>query len=60
MPEDNVFNRCAVGMRGERVVILRFRAELSKLEALNLAAWIVALADDDDEFKNLLQAVRNT
>jgi hypothetical protein len=41
-------------------VILRFRAELSKPEALNLAAWIVALADDDDEFKDLLQAVKNT
>lgn len=58
--DDNTFNRCGVGMRGERVVILRFRAELSKREAVNLAAWIVALADEDEEFKRLLQAVRNT
>ena len=60
MDEDDVFNRCGVAMRGERVLILSLRAEMSKQEALNLAAWLVALADDDGEFKTLLQAVRNT
>jgi len=34
-----------VGQRGDMVVILRFQRELTKEEALNLAAWLVLLAD---------------
>jgi hypothetical protein len=57
----DTFNRFGVGMRGgERMVILRFHAELSKREAVNLAAWLVAVAGEDDEFKRVLQAARNT
>lgn len=32
---------------------------LSKAEALNLAAYLVALADDDGDFAELLEAVMN-
>ncbi len=62
MNDDDVdtMNRQGVGMRGERVVILSLRADFSKGEALNLAAWIVALADEDGAFARLLRAVRNT
>lgn len=55
------FNRYGVGRRGARIVIMGLRAELSKDEALNLAAWLVALAEEHDgEFAGLLEAVRNT
>lgn len=57
----DTLNRSLVGVRGDRVVIGRFRAELSKAEALNLAAWLVALAEDEDHaFGPVLEAVRNT
>lgn len=46
-------NRFLVGARGDSVIIMRRpNAELSKEDALNLAAWLVALADPDgEEFK---------
>lgn len=55
-------NLYGVGLRGERVVILRLRAELSKREALNLAAHLAALAEEDDleRFNRLLHAVRES
>ena len=56
----DTFNRCGVGRRGDRVVILRFRAEMSTREAVNLAAWLMALTGEDDEFTRVLQAARNT
>lgn len=33
---------------------------LSKRDALNLAAWLVALADDEDQFQHVLDAVKST
>jgi len=47
-----------VAVRGDRIAVLLAYQELSKAEALNLAAWLVALADDDDEFPELLDAVQ--
>ena len=61
MPEINTVNDSIVGARGDRVVILNPRREMSKDEALRLAAWIVALAsDDDEEWEALLKAVQST
>jgi hypothetical protein len=53
-------NDSLVGILGDGIVIAKMRPRLTKAEALRLAAWIVAIADDDDEFPKLLQAVQNT
>jgi hypothetical protein len=59
--DDLTFNRFGVGMRDrDRIVVLRLRAEMSRSEAVNLAAWLVALTDEDDEFKRILQAARDS
>ena len=60
-------NNFLVGLLGNKVVIQRnvgWRA-LTKQEALNLAAWLVVLADDyfwevDSEWRKTLEAVLNT
>lgn len=61
IPIENLF---LVARIGENVVILaadpmRLRP-LPRDYALNLAAWLVALADDDAEFPALLERVRGT
>jgi len=59
-------NRFMVGVFRDDLVFLRpVPQKLSKDDALNLAAWIVALADDsggddDGDFQALLKAIRNT
>ena len=53
-------NKQLVGVRGETVVIQHSPYRLSKADALNVAAWLVALADDNNEFPAILEAVRNT
>ena len=35
-------------------------ATISKADALLLAAWLVAVADRNDEFPKILEAVQNT
>jgi hypothetical protein len=42
------------------ILVFGMSSVLSREKALRLAAWIVALADDRDEFPALLEAVRNT
>jgi hypothetical protein len=59
----NVTNKFLVGVRGDNaLVIAKLRPDylLTKANALNLAAWLVALADDNDEFPALLRAIQNT
>lgn len=58
----STLNLFFVGATSDQVVISRLPAApvLSKPEALNLAAWLVATADDDDEFAALLERVRGT
>lgn len=59
MPKIYTFNACMVGVQGDCVVMLRPPqpgALLSKEQALQLAAWIVCLADmpaedEDPEYK---------
>ncbi len=53
-------NRMFVGLQGDDVTILKLSARVTRRDALNLAAWLVAVADDDDEFDALLAAVRAT
>ena len=54
-------NKFLVGMRGDGLLVLYIPVRiLRKSDALNLAAWLVAMADDNDEFPALLEAVRNT
>ena len=52
-------NHFTVETQGNDLVSLRLGLRLSKTEAMNLAAWLVALADDNDEFPALLEAVKN-
>jgi hypothetical protein len=60
VPEDgpDTTNDSFVGVQGDRIVILRPRARMTKPEALRLAAWLVVLADEDQQFSVLLDAVR--
>lgn len=54
-------NHFWVGARGEEIVIARpIRGALTKEAALNLAAWLVVLADDEDKFPDLLRDVLGT
>ena len=61
MPEINTMNDFFVGILGDDLVFLKpVPTRIPKGAAMRLAAWIAALADDDDEFDDLLDAVRNT
>ena len=50
----------AVSMQGDTVVIMRRGIRLTQEEALNLAAWLVALADSNGRFQEVLNAVLDT
>ena len=61
--EISIANKSLVGVAADGIAILRIRDRLSKEDALNLAAWIVALADDSDDnitFMRLLERVQGT
>lgn len=59
-PEDvDTTNDCFVGVQGDSIVFLRSPNKLSKQRALVLAAWIVCLADDNDDFGTVLEAVQS-
>lgn len=54
------FNRYFVGARGEKVVIMTHPGEMTKEQAFNLAAWLVAVATPlpgDLEFGDMIEAV---
>ncbi len=54
-------NKYMVGVSGAQIVMLRPpRGTITKSDALNLAAWLVALSDDNDKFPAILEAVQNT
>jgi hypothetical protein len=53
-------NEYMVGVHGERIVIMKPPARLSKAQALVLAAYLVALADDNQDFPAVLEGVQNT
>lgn len=54
-----VWNRCAVGVRGDQVVVLLPPLTMTKPEALAFAANLVAIADDYNEFPTVLEAVQD-
>lgn len=60
--EIDTSNICMVGMRGETVVILIPRQELTQKQAIAHAAYLVLMAGDYDatEFAKVFEAVRNT
>jgi hypothetical protein len=53
-------NLFRVGVIGGDLVVLRPFSRLTRAEALNLAAYLVALADTKEEFPALLKAVLDT
>lgn len=57
----DIGNDQLVGIQGgERIVILNPKITMTKREALVHAAWLVAIADDNDEFSAILEEVNNT
>ena len=51
----------ATDAAGERVVLCPTGGAVSRAEALNMAAWIVALVDPEQkDFKRLLETIGNT
>lgn len=60
-PLNNIANRFFVGGQGEVVVIGCQLGRLTKDDALNLAAWLVAITDPTQaEFAPLLKAILST
>ena len=51
-----VNNLLGVGMAGDDIVIINNRRRLTHIEAINLAAWIVAMTDKE-EFDKVLKEV---
>lgn len=55
----NTQNLFLVGANAFGITILKFGKVLSEEEALNLAAYIVAMTGKEEEFKKLLEAINN-
>jgi hypothetical protein len=55
-----ITNRQLVGRKGDRVVVMLPVQTMTVEEALVHAAWIVALADENDQFPEILERVQNT
>lgn len=54
-------NDFLVGRKGGELVIPILGIQtIDRHSAMRFAAWIVAIADDDDQFGEVLEAVRNT
>lgn len=60
MPEIDTMNRQMVGIHGDDIVINRPAVRMTKPEALAHAAWLVALADERDEFGAYFDTISNT
>jgi hypothetical protein len=59
--EIDATNKFMVGMNGDSIVVVNFERRMSKKDALNLAAWIVALADPmETEFVHVFRKVLET
>jgi hypothetical protein len=59
MSEIDTTNAQFVGWQGGEIVVMRPAARMTKQQALTHAAWLVAVADDNDEFAKYLDAVRS-
>lgn len=60
LDEIETFNAQFVGVQGDKIIVMMPKQTMTKTEALTHAAWLVTLADDDDEFQSVLTAVHNT
>jgi len=60
MSEIDTSNDQFAGVQGDKIVVVMPKAFMTKPEALRHAAWLVALADDHDEFPAVLAAIRET
>ena len=61
--EGNITNIQAVAAKDESIVVLRPNVQMSKSAALVHAAWLVAIADQSEnfeEFRRVLKAVLET
>lgn len=59
----NTLNKFVVGVAGDKIAILNLPAianPMSKSDALILAAYLVILADDNDEFEKIKTACMNS
>lgn len=59
----DTFNQYGVGITGNRITVLNMKSlfSLRPDQALNLAAWLVVIADPTGkEFPKVLEAVKNT
>lgn len=57
----DTFNKFLVGAQGDQIAFLRpVPPRISKADALLLAAYLVCMADADDEFDGYLKAVQGT
>lgn len=54
---DDVTNHQLVGVLGDDIIVMLPWKRMTKHEALLHAAWLVTLADDADEFDDILDAV---
>jgi len=53
-------NKFIVGSRGDKISIMRLHVEISKEEALNLAAYLVSMSDmssNHEDFNKVLTAI---
>ncbi len=53
-------NNQLVGVQGDLIRILNPVTAITKAEALCFAAWLIILADDNDEFGLYIEAVQST
>ena len=60
MAEIEILNKFLVGAQGNDIIIMKSTSRLSKKDALLLAAYLVALADENNFFDEVLKAVRST
>lgn len=58
--EIDTTNYQMVGGRGDEIIVLSPKQVMTKREAILHAAWLVVLADDNDEFDSVLRAVEHT
>jgi hypothetical protein len=59
-PEIPIDNTCGVGKSGDVYVFLMPPKVLSEHDALVLAAYIVAMAGDEEKWQRILEAVQNS
>lgn len=50
-------NKFLVGAQGDSIISLRLGFSMSEEEALNLAAWIVAIISDEEKWKKAQEEV---